>query len=85
MFWIDELSQIEIWQIGDDVAGKPRNLSAVARADLEASAVIESQLAIQLDAEPHPRHAVIVGWPMEKDEQKALALELCARAMLRIR
>jgi hypothetical protein len=85
VFWIDELHEAEIWRIGDEVAGRPRNLSATARADLKAGDVVESHLTVQPDIEPHPRHAIIVGWPTEKDEQKALALELCSRAYLRVR
>jgi hypothetical protein len=84
-FWIDELPDKVIWQIGDDVAGAGRKLPALARGDFKSSDVAEVGLGIEPDTTPHPRHVDICGWPSEKDEQKEIALELCARALLHIR
>jgi len=83
--WIDDLPDSDIWQIGDDVAGKPRGRAAVARADFQSRAVIELELTIHPDPDPHPRHVDIRGWPIEKDERKAVALEFCAHSLLRVR
>jgi hypothetical protein len=82
--WIDELTEPEIWQMGDDVAGKPRNRQCLARADFDSSAVSEVKLVTEPDPEP-PRHVVLRGWPTEKDARIAVALDLCARSMLRVR
>lgn len=71
--------------MGDDVAGNPRGKSSLARGDFGATAVLGTKLIIEPDPEPHPRHAVLKGWPSEKDEQKDIALELCSRSTLRIR
>lgn len=85
VFWIDDLLEPEIWKMGDDVAGQPRGKSSLARGDFGAAEVSEMKLTIEPDPEPHPRHAVLQGWPAEKDEQKAIAVELCARCTLHIR
>ena len=78
---VGSLTNGEIWSIGVTVGGKrgpPK-----ARGD-----VIEQRvLQVGLDVEPaptpdNPRHANIVGWPTEKDEQKLLALELARFASL---
>jgi hypothetical protein len=83
--WIDNLSDTEIWRIGDDVVGRARNKPALARADIEAKILADVSLTILPDPEPHPRHVNILGWPTEKDERLAVALELCAKSILRIR
>jgi len=81
---IDRLAVDEIWKVGDEVAGQSRGPS-LARADITATAVKEIGLSIQMDPAPHPRHANICGCPVDKDEMKAVALELCARAQLFVR
>jgi hypothetical protein len=84
-FWIDELLDGDIWKIGDTVAGVSRNRPAIARADFNKSDVSVLKLTIEPDATPHPRHVELCGWPTEKDERIALALELCVRSQLRLR
>jgi hypothetical protein len=79
------MEDVEIWQVGDEVVGRPRGKNPLARADFEAISLIGLNLSIEADAEVHPRHANVCGWPKEKDEQKALALDLCAQSKLRLR
>jgi hypothetical protein len=83
-FWIDQLSEPEVWWIGDNVAAGVRG-SPSARADITASTVFDTGLKIEPDPTPHPRHIDICGWPPEKDKQKSIALDLCAFALLRLR
>lgn len=81
--WRDALSEAEIWTAGDLLGatrGKPR-----ARADFDLAAVSEANLTIELDTAPHPRHVNLCGWPIPKDEQKSIALLLCARSTLVVR
>jgi len=65
-----------IWEIAHR-ARSPR--LALARADLTANSVDSTGLRINpapdLDAD-YPEHAVIVGWPDEKDKQMELAIQL---------
>ena len=84
MFWIDRLEEPNIWELGD-FAGKNRGKPAVARADISSRSVSEINLAIEADPEPHPRHVNVGPWPDAKDEQKAVALDLCAKSKLTVR
>jgi hypothetical protein len=74
--WRDTLPEQEIWQIGDSL-GAVRSKPPLARADFNVAAVSEAKLAIEPDPEPHPLHINLCGWPIGKDEQKAIALLLC--------
>jgi len=84
MFWIDGLQEANIWNLGD-FAGKNRGKPAVARAEIGSESVGQIRLTIEADPEPHPRHVNIGSWPDGKDEQKAVALDLCAKSRLYIR
>lgn len=71
-----------IWKI----ANRARSpLPALARADLTANSVkvtgLHTDPAPDLDAD-YPEHAVIVGWPDEKDKQMELAVQLSFSASL---
>jgi len=76
------LLEREIWQLGDDVGRGP----AVGCGDL-----IVSQIAAEIGlrtivAEPPPRHALIVGWPMDdRDRHRSVAQQLAALARPRLR
>jgi len=82
--WRDGLPEGEIWNIGD-LLGTVRSKQPLARADFDVAAVSEAKLAIEPDPKPHPRHVNLSGWPIEKDEQKSIALLLCARSSLIVR
>ena len=82
--WRDELPEQEIWNIGDRL-GSARGRQPIARADFDMAVVSEARLSVEPDPEPHPRHVNLCGWPAEKDEQKAVALFLCARSVLLMR
>src|SRR5260370_42703711 len=82
--WRDTLPEQEIWKIGDSLGGA-RGKQPLARADFDVAAVSEAKLAIEPDPKPHPLHVNLCGWPIGKDEQKAIALLLCARSTLIVR
>ena len=82
--WRDELLEQDIWEIGD-LLGAARVKQPLARADFDTNAVSSAKLEIESDPTPHPRHVNLCGWPSEKDKQKAIALDLCARSTLIIR
>jgi hypothetical protein len=82
--WRDGLPELEIWEIGD-LLGKARGKQPVARADFDSMAVSEAKLEIELDQKPHPRHVNLSKWPIDKAEQKSIALLLCARSTLILR
>jgi hypothetical protein len=82
--WRDALPDQDIWDIGD-LLGRPRSKAPLARADFDIATVSEAKLTIESDPIPHARHINLCGWPTAKDEQKDVALVLCARSILIIR
>ena len=77
------LSDAAVWQLAADHV-EPSRGRCLARGDLRADMVRSTPLTIDADDSPL-RHAVIAGWPDEKQEQLALALELAASAVLFVR
>ncbi|HTT19581.1 MAG TPA: hypothetical protein VMG82_11570 [Candidatus Sulfotelmatobacter sp.] len=89
MQFIDDMLESDIWIIGDAV-GKERQKAAIARADLKKESVLATGLSITLTPGVQvpglqSNHANVGGWPSEKDEQKAIAVELCAQSQLCVR
>jgi hypothetical protein len=85
-FISDGLPEDQIWWIADNVVAKESQKGTIpARADILSTAVFEARLTIEPDTDVHPRHVNICGWPEEKEQRKAIDLELCAAALLRLR
>ena len=69
-----ELSEFDLWQIGQPVADKSsRNL--YGRADIHALTVKAQSLRIEPTPTPK-NHANIIDWPADKPGQKIIASEL---------
>lgn len=62
----------------------PAGTELRARAELSVGQITGVGLRVE-SAEPPPRHANIVDWPLEKHEWMSLAQELAAVATLRLR
>ena len=73
-----DLSEAELWQIGQAIADK-RPATLYGRADLQAISVIKKSLRIVPTPEPK-NHANITGWPADKPSQKIIAQEIAAEA-----
>jgi hypothetical protein len=84
MFFVDGLTESAIWPIGD-FAGSKRGKNAIARAEVRCSTIREIGFVVRVHPKEHPRHVNVGPWPAPKDEQKALALELCAKSALIVR
>lgn len=84
MFFLDELTESDIWILGD-FAGKKRGKRAIARAEMLENFIRELELVVTPDPNDHPRHVNVEHWPISKDEQKAIALELCVKSTLFLR
>lgn len=84
MQFTDGIQEKKIWEIGD-IVGKEREKAALAKADLTKSSVLSAGLSVALTPGLHPLHADVGGWPAEKDEQKLIALDLCAKSKLSLR
>jgi hypothetical protein len=74
------LEPAEIRRIGDQLG---RDQALKAWGDVLAGAVFDIGLEVRPDNDPE-RHAAIVGWPEEKDQQLSLAQRLAADAVLRV-
>lgn len=76
-----------IWEIGDNyvTALHPSHKPVIGRADLIAQVVFTQQLRVVSSPVPHPRHANIIGWPVEREKILMIATELADKATLIIR
>jgi hypothetical protein len=74
------LSAQQIWAIGNSI----RSEKSKAYGNINAAAVRSIGLSINPATEDHPRHAVIVDWPQEKDKKLSLALQLSRDASLHV-
>lgn len=83
VFRTSNLSDTEIWKIGDSEVAQKRGVPLLGRADISTFQVLIQNLKVIPDNIP-PRHATIIGWP-EKSKQKLLAIELAANAQLYLR
>lgn len=81
VFRISNLSDNEVWDIGDKEVAQKRGKLVLGRADILAFHFLQKRLRIIPDDNPL-RHANIVGWPEEKSEQKLIAMELAENAQL---
>lgn len=84
VFCISNLSDNEIWNIGDREVAQKRGLPLLGRADILAFHVFNKNLKLIPDNCP-PRHANIVNWPTEKSEQKLIAIELAESSQLHLK
>jgi hypothetical protein len=73
-----ELSEAEIWKIGQQVADQ-RPATLYGRADILALSVKRQSLRIVPTLEPK-NHANVIGWPKDKPAQKIIAQQLAADA-----
>ncbi len=73
---INEIGQLHVAQI--------QNKKLLGRAEIVASSILKQDLKIETDPEPHPRHANIIGWPIDKSKHKMIAIELAAEAQLHL-
>jgi hypothetical protein len=81
VFHTTDVTEQEVWAIGQKEVATPMGKPLYARADIKVSDVPKT-LSVRLDREP-PKHVTIYGWPIDKKEaQLALALEMAVAATL---
>ena len=83
VFRVYDLSEKEIWKIGDHVAQR-HDKDVLGRADIIVVDVLKAGLNVKPDNTP-PRHANISNWPSERHEQKLIAIELAENAELHLK
>lgn len=85
------LSEDGIWRIGQEfvvnayTGPNKGQLQIIGRGDLLARNVIAQGLKLEPEPSPHPRHAIISGWPGEKPDQIEIAKELEKHSTLVLR
>ena len=84
VFRTSNLTNNQIWNLGDTHVAQERRMQLLGRGDIQASAVFEKGLKIAADNNPQ-RHANIKGWPGEKSERLLIATELAVNAALHLK
>jgi hypothetical protein len=82
VFDTENMEDESVWRIGREVAV---DRTVHARADIATSAAVAKGLKLVID-EPPPRHRNLADWPpaSQKEDQKLIAMELAAVALLRL-
>ena len=80
VYRITDLKEEQVWEIGRTNVAAALNKQLLGRADIIALCVFNQKLRVESDPKPHPRHANIVGWPIDQEKKKEIALVLAAEA-----
>ena len=81
VFWSTEIADEDLWRIGDEVVFKGLG-RVMARGDVIVAAIRDSGLQLEPDPEVHPKHANVVGWPVDKAKRIRIAKTLAGKAKL---
>ena len=84
VFRIDGLTDVKIWQIGENIAQESRRPSLKGRADIMTLVVQKCNLIVNSNNNP-PRHANITEWPDDKSKRLQIAMELAEQATLKLK
>jgi len=83
---VDGLNEEGIWAIADEIVdGRTGKKAISGRADILSGTIFDSGLTLEPDFSEQLRDFNICGWPSEKERRKAVDLDLCSAALLRIR
>lgn len=79
------LTDNDIWMIGTKVA-KHRERELTGHVDVACLHYRKEQLCVRSSPLPNnPNHADVIGWPVEKAQQKLIALEIAKAGIYRAR
>jgi hypothetical protein len=84
IYRIIDLDNPEIFKIGQRFVADQMNKPLLGRADIKVSTILEKDLSVISDPDPHPRHANIVDWPEEREKYRLIAVELADEAELHL-
>ncbi|MBF0537789.1 MAG: hypothetical protein HQL03_05995 [Nitrospirae bacterium] len=79
VFRISGISDEEIWDIGEREVVPKKGKAMKGRADIPAYEVLKHNLSVDPE-EPPPRHANIVSWNLNRQDQRLIAVKLAADA-----
>lgn len=77
-----ETTEPEVWSVGQSIAAfRGEGRSLYGRGDVLAATYQSQQLSVQPDpVDGNPNHALVLGWPVEKEAQLECAKEIAAVA-----
>ncbi len=79
-----DATEAEIWQVGREVAremSRERVRTLYGRCDIRCGDCESEKLRVEPEPlDNNPNHADILGWPEQKQDQKAIAIKLAAKA-----
>lgn len=85
VYWTTDVSDGEIWAIGDQFVA-PHRGAILGRADVNSLVIYYVVgLKIDLDGQPHPKHANIIGWDADEKKIRHQAEKLADKATLILR
>ncbi len=89
VYRITGISDSEIWRIGEVFVLNPINQkngsrTLHGRGDIKAKDVIDVNLTLKPNPNPHPRHAEILDWPSDPIAQQQAATDLVAVTTLHL-
>ncbi|MDP2646571.1 MAG: hypothetical protein Q8P24_16650 [Desulfobacterales bacterium] len=84
VFRIKNLSEEEVWDIGQREIADRRNKELKARGDVIASSIYEVGLGLEPEISSHHLHANIINWPKVKSEQILIARKVADSAELHL-
>jgi hypothetical protein len=70
------LTVAQIWDIGKDLIGRPRGKHPIGRGDFDAQNARDRGLDVVAEKKSFEHHALLIKWPADKEDKKAIALEL---------
>jgi hypothetical protein len=81
-----DIDSIETWNICSKHVDQPATKRfAKARGTCPARVILETELVLDPNGIPHPRHANILSWPTRKDEQMLMQQKIAAEMLLELR
>jgi len=84
VFVTSDLSEAEIWNLGERAVAATRAKPLIARADYSEADFVSLSLHVVRDDTPE-RHADVLGWPEDISAQLEIAQELIARTQVTLR
>lgn len=82
VYRIIDIGNSEVFEIGQRFVAEKMNKSLLGRADIKVLKILENNLSVISDPDPHPRHANIVDWPEEREKYRLIAVQLADEAEL---
>lgn len=78
-----EATDVELWAVGNRI-GEERQRTLHGRADVNTGTFLEAGLRVNADPiAENPNHAIAVGWPAEKSQQKLIAVTIAKQSAFR--